>query len=425
MVLGNSLYYINSSFCGGKKSKNENWSWDEFELKTPPNAKGSLRYWMIILDRCRTASMLLQLKGGKQTKWEHRNKNPTTEKQQSTQQVLYIIDKIFDKLLKVSQDDNPACLPIFWALCSELRGICLRLKSTGSTHQVANHIRNVKKKGASTAVLEEMRIRGQAKKTPPSYTLKLTTFVQFMWKNAQQRGSTHPWVLILEHLCRMASDELDETICLAHEHTIRTFEAILKPEHPFVLDSWSRFFGCWAKRSPRSARLLQRYERNFSQYTAQTASARELHLPLLYEYALASWQHSKDQDLQLDLAQRLLQLSYRLIPEGGTIQDIAVSRAVYLAANMIGVHWSKEPCRRKDPDRQRILAKREQAIQSLRQAVGLLEQGDDDCQARVVELSRHLATLHRRCHNFADATAEVAKLVRIRSSLPAMPMPIT
>ncbi|KAH7356103.1 hypothetical protein BKA66DRAFT_574844 [Pyrenochaeta sp. MPI-SDFR-AT-0127] len=425
IVLENSLYYINQAFRRSDKSQEETWSWDAFRLRPPSNSKGSLEDWTSIFDRCRTASMLLQVRGGNQKKWEHRATNPCNQKIQSIRQFFYALHEISDKLLKVSRDPNPTSLPHFWAVCSELRGICLRMKSTGSSHQVANHIRIAKRRGATIETLEEMRKKAHAKKTATTHALTLTKFLHIMWAAVQEHGSTHPWALILKTLCHMPSDELDNTICLAHEHTTRTFEAILEPKHPFVLHSWSRFLSCWDKGQLQSASLLQSYEHTFSQCTASAGLSHELCLSFLYEYAFASWHHSMDQNFQLDIAQRLLQVSYEMAPATGSIQYNTVLRAIYLATTMIGAHWLRKQCRNSDPNLQKLNQIREQAIDWLRRAVELLKQGDTDCRARAVELSGLLAGLYRRCNKHVAGAAEAARLIAIRSSLPCMSMPAT
>ncbi|KAF2689802.1 hypothetical protein K458DRAFT_427891 [Lentithecium fluviatile CBS 122367] len=287
---------------------------------------------------------------------------------QSVEQFFYALHEICDKLFRITRHPSPSFLPSFCVICSELKRICIRMKSTGPFHRSSDHIRMAKRRGASSETLEQMRAKKKAKKEERGrHVLTLAAFLEFMWRGALKHVNAHPWTSILETLCRTPSDELEDTLRLAHEYTIRTFQAFLRPEHPFVLASWSRFFKCWDEK-----RLV---------LEPTTGLSEQFRLSLLYEYAFASWHHSNDQGLKLALARRLQQRSYEMQPATGPIRYNTATKATHLATTMLGAYYIQKQNREGQPE--------------LKRAIDLLQEGDADCKARAFTLCTALLGFKR------------------------------
>ncbi|EME89769.1 uncharacterized protein MYCFIDRAFT_171166 [Pseudocercospora fijiensis CIRAD86] len=337
----------------------------------------------------------------------HRATNPSHEKVRSTRQFFYILHEISEKLLEAACLADPSSLPSFWSICSAIEAIFARAKTTGSFHRSRNHIsRAINKFKVSKEVERQMRAKAQEKKAEAAtrYALTLSKFLPTIQQGAQQHGTAHPWALIVTHLCYMPSDERRDTLRLAHELTVQTFETFLKPHDPFLLHSAVQYAKSWEKKELKSTSLLERYRRMDDLYNKATDLPDEFRLSRLYEYAFASWNHSKDERLKLELGKRLYWLSNRMLPSTEPIQHNTVSKAIFLATTMLSTEFIKKAA--------------SEGVRVLERAIERFQEGDADCRAQAVLLSKQLVALHFRCKDFKAVSKERTRLVQIRESLP-------
>lgn len=412
-IIGNSMCYVDHWFRKdvqrqNKAKLNEVLQWEQTQSRFSPALVG----WTTIADMCQTITVLLQLKGTNQSQHQvdgvvqsRKYRHGYDEKMIATQQLYCALHEIGRKLVKVAENSDPSSLPSFWAMCSRLKGVCARMESTGRLRKRGmEHIRLVKKRGAPEAQLQQMREKLQAKRAAKGHTFTLTIFLRLMRQGAMKHENTHPWRLILDGLCDMAPDELEDTLRLAHEHTIRTFENYLQLGHPFILHEWSQFIRCWREEQRKTSSFFTSYGHTFLECQIAPGLDDDFRLLVLYQYTLACWYHSNDSGLKLDLGQLLYERSRQMQLPTGSIQDTAVMRAIYLSITILGSSW--------------IQNRNPEGISRLEEAISILKEGDNSCKARAVELSGQLAALYKRSGNQTGSEAARARLVEIRSSIP-------
>lgn len=367
-VIGSSRNFIYGLFQRDRGK----WTWDDHQLRPPTGSHDSSNVWTSLLDKTETTSMLLQVKGGNQTRKAHRSRNPSSEKRESQHQMFQILHQIYADLFDVAKQSTPSTLYGFWQICHQFSGLCSRMKpGIACTHDLSAFLGHLK---------ELFRI---------------------------VHGLHHPLSHVLDALCSIPSDEehkLKHIIRLGHEATVRTLEEILPTNHDLVLHLWSRHLKGWDEKRPRDSPFFTKYVQIINESESSTALSDDVRLSRLYEYTFASYYHSDDDELRVRLAHELVQRAFAIRRSTASqLRYDTTCKSIYLATSILGVHYKFV----KDTSR----------LSEVSDAIERLQGGDNECRMRAADLARFLARTYKNFNMSEESSAAYKRFLTIRSSI--------
>jgi len=291
---------------------------DRFALAPPGGCPDHGEAWLELDDRVFGASVLIE--------------------SDSVKDGFATLDAIFQSLQSLAAFAEPHVMVKFWPICHRIHGICERMGNDQLLYGFLGFFHALVRLGL---------------------------------------GPQHPMSLLLDGLCRVAHDDMMDTLRLGYFKSIHCLGDMVGGDHAIVLKMVSNYIKYWDKQGCDQDRFVANFTHLVRAAEARSGRCSEMAIRTLHSFTYALYYNSDDKALCSQLAEDLLARTAELPSANGQIQW-SIETQSYAFASRVLANLALEK-----GDRAGWCA-------YLNSAISRLGTGDRECRTRAVMLLEDL-----------------------------------